>query len=75
MSIEHVIYLFLQSLGEIRLRDFGLLIIDRIFYFGVVFDLVFQICMNSHMYIFSNSNHSLIEFMAVFFGIKFLNIY
>ena len=42
MSREHVISIFLLSLGEIRLGDFGLLVIYRIVYFGVVFDLVFQ---------------------------------
>ena len=43
MSLEHVISLLLPSLGEIRLGDFGLLVIYRIVYFGVVFNLVFQI--------------------------------
>ena len=51
------------SLGEIRLGDFGLLVIYRIVYFGVVFHLIFQICINYRTYIFSKSNHSLIEFI------------
>ena len=42
MSKEHVISIFLPSLGEIRLGDFGLLVIYRIVYFGVVFGMVFQ---------------------------------
>ena len=37
-----VISLFLPSLGEIRLAYFGLLVIYRITYFGVVFELVFK---------------------------------
>ena len=43
MYLEHVISLLLPSLGEIRLGHFGLLVIYRIVYFGVVFDLGFQI--------------------------------
>ena len=43
------------------------------FIFGVVFDLVFQTYNNSHKYIFSKSNCSLIKFMAVFFGMHFLS--
>ena len=71
---EHVISLFLPSLGEIRLGDFRLLVIYRIVYFGMVFDLVFQICINSHTYVFSNSNRSLIGFMAVFFSMKLFDM-
>ena len=68
---KHVISLFLPSLGEIRLGDFGLLVLYRIVYFGVVFDLVFQICINSRTYVFSNSYPSLIEFMASRSGTDF----
>ena len=53
-----------RALEKLDLGDFGLLVIYRIVYFGVVFDLVFQICINSRTYVFSNSNRSLIEFMA-----------
>ena len=74
MSLEHVISLLLPSLGEIRLGDFGLLAIYITVYSGVVFDLVFKICFNSRTYVFSNSNHSLIEFLAVFFSMRFLNM-
>ena len=74
MSRKHVISLFLPSLGEIRLEDFGLLVIYRIVYFGVVFYLVFQIFINSCMYVFSNSNPYLIKFMAVFFSMRFLKL-
>ena len=48
------------------------MVIYRIVYFGVVFDLIFQISINSHTYAFSNSYRSLIEFMAVFFSMRFL---
>ena len=41
---------YLSSLGKIRLGDFGLLVINRIFYYGVVIDVVFQTCKNSRTY-------------------------
>ena len=47
------------------------MVIYRIVYFGVVFDLVFQMCINSRTYVFSKSNKSLIKLMAVFFSIQF----
>ena len=61
---NHVISILLPSLGEIRLGYFVLFVIYRIVYFGMVFDLVFQICINSRTYVFSNSDHYLIEFMS-----------
>ena len=70
MSLEHVINIFLSSLGEIRLGDFGILVIFRIVYFGVVFDLVFQKYINSRTYACSNSNRSLIELLGVFTSYK-----
>ena len=69
--IEHVISIFLSSPREIRLGGFGLLVIYSIFYFGVVFDLVFQTCNNYRTYVFSNYNHSLIKFLAVFCSMPF----
>ena len=75
LCVEHVISILLPSPGEIRLGDFGLLVIHRIVYFGVVFDLVFQKCINSRTYVFSNCNCSLIEFMAILFSMRFLNMY
>ena len=72
--LEHVISLLLPSIGEIRLGDFGLLVIYRIVYFGVVFDLGFQICINSCTYVFSNFNRSLIEFLAIFFSMQIFNM-
>ena len=70
--LEHVISIFLPSLVEIRLGDFGLLVIYIIVYFGVVFELVFHICINSNPCVFSNPNRSLIEFLAVLFSVWFL---
>ena len=43
----------------------------RIAYFGVYLDLGFQICINSCTLVFSDSNLSLIEFMASRYGTKF----
>ena len=54
MSIYYVIYLLLTSPGEIRFGDVGLLVIYSIVYFGVVFDLVFQIRINFRTCVFSN---------------------
>ena len=71
ISREHVISIFLQSLVEIRLGYLDFWFFYRIVYFGVVFDLVFQKCINSRTYVFSNSNCSLIEFLAVFFSMRF----
>ena len=51
----HIISIFLLSLGWIRLGYFGLLVIYRTVYFGVVFDLVFKICINYRTYAFKNS--------------------
>ena len=72
--LEHVISIFLPRLREIRLRYFGLLVIHRIVYFGVVFDLVFQICINYCTYVFSNPNRSLFKFLAVFFSVQWFNM-
>ena len=46
----------------------------RIVYFGVVFNLFFQIYINSCAYVFSNPNRSLIELFDVFFSMRFLYV-
>ena len=56
--------------SDLDILDFWLF--DRIFYFGVVFDLVFKICINSCTYVFSNFNLSLIKILAIFFGMYIL---
>ena len=71
---EHVISLFLPSLGEIRLGGFGLLVIYRIVYFRVVFDLVFQTCKNSRTNVFLKSDRPLFEFMVIFLSMRFFKL-
>ena len=51
---------------EMDVLDFGFLH-NCLFWSG--FDLVFQTCNNSHTYIFSDSNLSMIKFFALFFSI------
>ena len=53
-DLYHVFPLLPPSLRWIRLGDFGLWGIIRIGYFGIVSDLVFQICKNSCIYILLN---------------------
>ena len=63
-----------QALEKLDLDVLDFWLFYRIVYFGVVFDLVFQICINSRTYVFSNSSRSLIEILAVFFSMRFFYI-
>ena len=64
----------LSRIGAIRLGDIGLLVVYRIVYFRVVFELVFQTCINFCTYVLSNSNRYLIEFIVVFTVFDFFNV-
>ena len=68
MSRERIVCLFIPSLGKFILGYLDFWIFYRIVYFGVVFDLVIQICISYRTYIFSNCNHSLIGPMYIIKG-------
>ena len=61
---NHVISILLPSLGEIRLGYFGLFVIYRIVYFGMVSTWLFKYALIPVRTFFSNSDHYLINLMA-----------
>ena len=77
--LDHDVYSMLslfsfQALEKLDLNILEFWFFYRIVYPGVVLDFFFQICIDSQMNVFSNSNCSMIEFLAVFFSMNFLYV-